>query len=304
MAAATFAVAMYLRLGGGLFDIPAAPWLIQMSIFVVSCAAAFLITRVYRGVWRFTSVHDLGVILRTVTIAVVIFFPVSFILTRLDGMPRSVPGILWFVLLAFMSGSRLLVRLLREGRLDRFWSANRQDRMNVMVIGASDEVELFIQSVISDTGSPYHVVGVLDEKGTRAGRQIHSVPILGTMQNLKQIVQDLKQKNIAPARLIISKAAGRAAAFEQFLSEAQSLGLALSRLPSITELHENSGGQNNIRPIALEDLLGRAETVLDRQAITSFVQNKRVLVTGSGGTIGSELTRQIAALKPSELVLV
>lgn len=304
MAAATFAVAMYLRIGGDLFDMPAMPWLIQMGIFVVSCGAAFLITGVYRGVWRFTSVHDLGIILRTVTIAVVIFFPVSFILTRLDGMPRSVPGILWFVLLAFMSGSRLLVRLLREGRLDRFWSANRQDRMNVLIIGASDEVELFIQSVISDTGSPYHVVGVLDEKGTRMGRQIHSVSILGTMQNLKQVVQDLKQKNIAPSRLIISKAASRATGFEQFLSEAQTLGLTLSRLPSITELHENAGAQNNVRPIALEDLLGRAETVLDRQAIASFVQNKCVLVTGSGGTIGSELTRQISALKPSELVLV
>ncbi len=304
MAAATFAVAMYLRLGGELFDIPADPWLLQMGIFVLSCMAAFFATGVYRSVWRYTSIRDLGAILRTVTLAVIIFFPVSFILTRLDGMPRSVPGILWFVLLAFMSGSRLLVRLLREGRLDRFWNANRQDRMNVLVVGASDEAELFIQSVISDTGSPYHVVGVLDDKGTRMGRQIHSVSILGKMADLKQIVHDLKTKNLAPARLIISKAASRASGFEQFLSDTQSLGLTLSRLPSITELHEHAGVQNNVRPIALEDLLGRAETVLDRQAITSFVQHKRVLVTGAGGTIGSELTRQIAALKPSELVLV
>jgi FlaA1/EpsC-like NDP-sugar epimerase len=104
--------------------------------------------------------------------------------------------------------------------------------------------------------------------------------------------------------LIISKVASRKAGFEHFLSHAQSLGLTLSRLPSITELHENAGVQTNMRPIALEDLLGRAETVLDRQAITAFVQQKRVLVTGSGGTIGSELTRQIAALMPTELALI
>ncbi len=304
IAAAAFAVAMYLRLGDMLFDIPAKPWLIQLGIFVACASASYFMTGVYRGVWRYTSIRDLGTILRTVTLAIVTFLAISFVLTRLDGMPRSVPGILWFVLLAFMSGSRLLVRLLREGRLDRFWNANKQDRMNVLVVGASSEAELFIQSVISDTGSPYHIVGVLDDKGTRMGRQIHSVSILGKMQDLKHVVQDLKNKNNAPARLIISKAASRAKGFEQFLSDAQGLGLTLSRLPSITELHENASMQQNVRPIALEDLLGRAETVLDRQAITSFVQNKRVLVTGSGGTIGSELTRQIAALKPSELILV
>lgn len=304
MAALTFAVAMYLRLGGGLFEIPAEPWLVQMALFVGSSIVAFISMGVYRGMWRYTSVRDLGNILQAVTLAVVIFLTVSFIFTRLDGMPRSVAGIVWFVLVAFMSGSRLFVRLLQEGRLDRFWNANHQDRTNVLVIGASDEAVLFIQSVISDRASPYHVVGVLDEKGTRTGREIHSVSILGNMSDLRQVVADLKAKNLAPARLIISKVAGRSAGFESFLSEAQALGLTLSRLPSITELHENTGAQSNMRPIALEDLLGRAETVLDRQAITSFMQNKRALVTGSGGTIGSELTRQIAALKPNELVLV
>ncbi len=304
MAAATFAVAMALRLGDMLFYIPAKPWIIQMGIFVLSCSVAFFATGVYRAVWRYTSVRDLGTILRATTLAVVIFFPISFLLTRLDGMPRSVPGILWFVLLAFMSGSRLLVRLLREGRLDRFWNTHHQDRVNVLVVGASDEAELFIRSVLSDTGSPYHVVGVLDDKGTRTGRRIHSVSILGQMADLRNVIHDLKAKNLAPSRLILSKVASRAHDFEHFLSEAQTLGLTLSRLPSITELHENAGVLNHIRPIALEDLLGRAETVLDKQAITHFVQNKRVLVTGSGGTIGSELTRQIAALNPSELVLV
>lgn len=304
MAALTFAVAMYLRLGGGLFEIPAEPWLLQMLLFVSSSILAFAITGVYRGVWRYTSVRDLGNILRAVTIAVAIFLPVSFLLTRLDGMPRSVAGIVWFVLVAFMSGSRLFVRLLREGRLDRFWNANHQDRTNVLVVGASDEAVLFIQSSIADRASPYHVVGVLDEKGTRTGREIHSVSILGNMADLKQVVNDLKARNLAPARLIISKVAGRSAGFEQFLSEAQALGLTLSRLPSITELHESAGSLSNVRPIALEDLLGRAETVLNRNAMTAFVQHKRALVTGSGGTIGSELTRQIAALKPSELVLV
>jgi FlaA1/EpsC-like NDP-sugar epimerase len=304
MAAIAFAVAMFLRLGDGLSQLPTTPWLIQMGIFVLTCAAVFSATGVYRGVWRYVSVRDLGNMLRAVTLAVAIFFPISFLLTRLDGMPRSVPGILWFVLLAFMSGSRLLVRLLREGRIDRFWLNNRQDRMNVLVVGASDEAELFIRTAQSDTASPYHIVGVLDDKGTRAGRQIHSVSILGTMQELKRVVSELKDKNQQPARLILSKAASRADGFERFLSEAQTLGLTLSRLPSITELHGQAGIKQDVQPIALEDLLGRPETILDRQSITSFVEGKRALVTGAGGTIGSELTRQISALNPAALILV
>jgi FlaA1/EpsC-like NDP-sugar epimerase len=253
--------------------------------------------------WRYVSVRDLALLVRAVTLSVILFLPLAFALTRLEGMPRSVPVILWFVTLTFVGGPRLFLRFVKEGRIDRFWLQQRQPRVNVLVAGAGDEAELFIRTALHDRQSPYHIVGVLDEKETRIGREIHNVSILGSMKDLRKVVKNLKRKGQLPQRLALSKTAGRIAGFDAFLSEAQALGLSLSSLPSATHL-QGTSQQNDIRPIALEDLLGRPETVLDREAIISLVAGKRVLVTGSGGTIGSEICRQIAALKPAQLVLV
>lgn len=303
MAGLAFALSMYLRLGDGLLNKPYEPWLINAGLFMGVAAIVYALTGVYRSVWRYVSVRDLAVILRAVTLAVVLFVPLAFLLTRLEGVPRSVPGILWFVAVGFMSGPRLLIRLLREGRLDSFWGRHAGERTNVLVIGASDEAELFIRSTLQDKQSPYHIVGVLDEKGNRVGRQIHNVNILGAMQDMRRVFKELKAKGQAPSRLVVSKSASRSEGFETLLADAQAAGLTLSRLPSITELHAPNAAAPDIKPIALEDLLGRPETVLNRDAITSFVSGRAVMVTGAGGSIGAELSRQIAALSPSRLVL-
>lgn len=304
-AALAFAFSMLLRLGSdGLLKAPLMPWLSSLGIFAATCAIVFLATGVYRGVWRYVSVRDLATIVKAVTIAVLIFVPVGFLLNRLEGTPRSLPGIIWFVLTAFMSGSRILVRVIKEGRLDNFWRLNRQSRINVLLVGSMDELELFIRAQQVDKQSPYHIIGALDDKGTRTGRYIHNIAVLGSMDELSRAVKELKTKNDAPARLILSRTASRRKDFDTFLAEAQTLGLSLSRMPSVTDLQEGSGNNADVKPIALEDLLGRPETVLDRQAIETLVRGKRVLVTGAGGTIGSELTRQIAALNPAQLVLV
>jgi len=301
--ALAFAVAMYLRIGDSIFAHSHQNWLVQMVIFTCTCLCVFSLTGVYKGVWRYASVRDLAIILRAVTIAVLLFLPISFALTRLEGMPRSIPAIVWFVLLAFMGGSRLFVRLLKEGRLQSLVGSGTEPRTRVLLVGAGNETEHFIRATLHDENSPYQVVGVLDEKGTRVGREIHSVAVLGQMHELSRVIKELKARNQSPSRLILSKAASRVADFETFLSEAEKLGLALSHLPSMTDLREGMQA-STLRPIALEDLLGRPETLLDRQAIVELVKGKRVLVTGAGGTIGSELSLQIAALNPQELILI
>jgi O-antigen biosynthesis protein WbqV len=303
-AALAYALSMYLRVGEVAFSPHSTPWLAQMTIFAFTCLAVFFATGVYKGVWRYVSVRDLAVILRAVTIAVLVFVPVSFVLTRLEGMPRSVPIIVWFVLMAFMGGSRLFVRLLKEGRLESFWNADSQPRTKVLLVGAGDESEHFIRATLNDKDSPYQVVGVLDDKGTRVGREIHTIAVLGQMNELSRVLKELKARGAQPSRLILTKSASRVADFETFLSEAEKMGLALSRLPSMTDLRDGLQPQAELRPIALEDLLGRPETVLDQLAIASLIQDKRVLVTGAGGTIGSELSLQIAALGPAHLTLI
>ncbi|HVY12101.1 MAG TPA: nucleoside-diphosphate sugar epimerase/dehydratase [Alphaproteobacteria bacterium] len=302
MAALAYTASLYLRLGSFNFS-ARGPWLEQMGIFVAICGLAYWMTGLYRGIWRYTSVRDLGNIVKAATLAVAAFMPICFLLTRLEGIPRSVPGILWFVLIGFLSGPRVFVRLLKEGRLDNFWLGAKAERINVLVVGAGDEAELYIRAVMHDRQSPYHIVGVLDDKESRVGREIHHVSVLAPMRELPRVFRELKAKGQTPRRLVISRAASRAEDFGSFLAEAQGLNLSLSRLPLMTDLHE--GAQRpELAPIDLSDLLGRPETALDRQAISSFVNGKNVLITGAGGTIGSEIARQIAALNPSRLTLV
>lgn len=305
-AALAFAFSLFLRLGEHVADAPLATWLPALAIFTAISGITFWLMGLYRGVWRYVSLHDLLNLVKAVSVAIALFVPLCFVITRLEGVPRSLPGILWFVQLAFMAGARLTVRAMQEGRLDAFWMKHRHARTPVLLVGSMDEAELFIRASLADKQAPYHVVGVLDNAGTRNGRQIHNVTVLGGMAGLEPVVQGLKRKGIAVTKLILSKSAARMEGFDAFAATAQRLGLSLAHLPDMTQLQTESGAfrAGEARPIALEDLLGRAETLLNRAAIQALVQGKRVLVTGAGGTIGAELVRQIAALNPASLVLL
>jgi FlaA1/EpsC-like NDP-sugar epimerase len=301
VAALAYAVSLYLRLGH--FEWTArGPWMEQTALFAVVCGGAFWVMGVYKGMWRYVSVRDLWVIVKAVTVGVLFYLLISFLVTRLQGMPRSVPEIVWFVLIAFLVAPRLFVRLLKEGRLDNKLFSNAPERVNVLVVGAGDEAESFIRAALQDRQSPYRVVGVLDHKESSVGRVIHNVSVLAPMRDLSRVVKELKIKGDAPRRLVIGRAASRVADFGNLMAQAQTLGLTLSRLPNPIELQ--TLGKRDLPPIDLGDLLGRPETTLDKQAIANFVQGKCVLITGAGGTIGSELSRQVAALQPARLILL
>ena len=150
---------------------------------------------------------------------------------------------------------------------------------------------------------------MLDDKddARRIGRDIRGVPVLGGLDRLAEVVEELSRRGMRPQRIILAKNQDEmsAATVRLLLDRAEALGLPLSRLPSPTAFKEAlGGGKIELKPIAIEDLLGRPQAELDRGAIAGLVAGRRVLVTGAGGTIGSELTRQIAALKPARLVLV
>lgn len=302
IAALAYVVSLYLRLGSWDFNVRG-PWIEQTALFAAVCGVSYWVTGMYRGIWRYVSVRDLGSIVKAVTLGVVAYVPICFLFTRLQGMPRSVPEILWFVLIGGLAGSRLALRMIKEGRLDSFWASRGVPRVPVLVVGAGDEAERFIRATLQDRESPYRVVGVLDDKESRVGRDIHNVSVLAPMRDLARVVKELKAKGDAPRRLAVSRAASRAGDFGAFLAEAQRLKLNLLRLPALAELQEGAK-RAELPPIDLGDLLGRPETTLEHQAIANFVRGKCVAVTGAGGTIGSELSRQIAALGPSRLILI
>ena len=301
MAAASFPLSLYLRVGGDISYFAQSFLLEGAIIFTLVAAGVFWFADLYRGIWRYASLNDLMAITKAVTLIVLIFLPLLFLVTRLHDLPRSLPLINWFVLLVLLGGPRFLYRVFKDRRLEHVLELNSRTRVPVLLVGAGDAAELFIREQARDPGAPYRVIGLIDETGGRVGREIHGIPVLGRIEDAEDIIT--AKGGTRPQRLILTRDGLDGADVRTLLELCDTHGVTLSRLPRLAELKEGVGNPLAIRPVAVEDLLGRPRTVLDREAMRQLVTGRRVLVTGAGGTIGSELARQIAEIGPATLIL-
>jgi O-antigen biosynthesis protein WbqV len=304
MSAASVLVAFYLRMGEGMFDLPAVLVGGSAGLFALLAAATYWPMGLYRGIWRYASMNDLLQITKAVTVVCVLFVPAMFLVSRAEGLPRSLPIINWFVLMILLGAPRFAYRRFRDSRANVSLSDTNASAIPVLLVGAGDEAETFIRAMQRSANAEYQVVGVLDEKGNRVGRRIHDVPVIGKLDTLEEAVGGLKARNLRPQRVIVTKRELGGELIRDLLDRADALGISLARLPELTDFKTGAMDKLEIRPIDVEDLLGRAQARLDRDAMRQLVEGRNVLVTGAGGSIGSELARQVAALAPAELVLV
>ncbi|HEY6335984.1 MAG TPA: nucleoside-diphosphate sugar epimerase/dehydratase [Alphaproteobacteria bacterium] len=304
MVALSFVISLYLRVGGEVW------WYLDnylwpgFILFVAVAAVTLLALRTNRTVWRYVSMEDLVGIAKVSTIIVLAFFPLLFLWTRLEQMPRSMLVINWFVLTALLGGPRVLYRLFKHRHLGLTLAKAGHRRVPVLLVGAGDGADLFIRAMQHEPTAHYEVVGLIDEKGSRVGRDIHSVPVLGGPGDLADIVERCARRKRRPERLIVTKENLEPEVLRGLLETGDALGLTLARAPRMTDLRDGVSDRFETRPIAIEDILGRPQTVLDRSGMRAMIAGRRVLVTGAGGTIGSELVRQIAELAPQRLALL
>jgi FlaA1/EpsC-like NDP-sugar epimerase len=304
MAALSFGIAFYLRLGDEALRYEPRLTLIHCLVFTGIAAVVFLMTGLYRGIWRYASLPDLFSIARAATLTVLIFLPVTFALTRLESLPRSTLLINWLVLIALLGGPRLGYRLFKDRGLDHVLErSSGLPVVPVLLISMRDGADTFIRETLRDRNALYRVVGVLSDTRSRVGREIYGVPVLGTTDELEGVVARLERRGTRPQKLIVTAQGLDGAAMRGLLERADALAIPLARLPRATELRQGLPEPGAVEPIALEDLLGRPQAVLDREAMARLVRGRRILVTGAGGTIGAELARQLAALDPAQLVL-
>jgi FlaA1/EpsC-like NDP-sugar epimerase len=305
MAAVSLIVSLYLRIGNGALDYEPRLTAIYIAGFTLIAGSVFLLTGLYRGIWRFASLPDLFNITRAVTLIVLVFLPVMFVLTRLETFPRSILLIDWFVLIALLGGPRLAYRLFKDRGIDHILERVKHQSVPVLLISAKEGADTFIREMRRDPRAAYHVVGVLADTPSRVGREIYRVPILGTIDSLETVITQLDRRGKRPQKLLITAQNLPGDQVRRLLDRADALAIPLARLPRLTDFQRNlDNPERAIEPIALEDLLGRPQAVLDRAGMARLIQGRRVLVTGAGGTIGAELARQIAAFAPGRLVLV
>jgi FlaA1/EpsC-like NDP-sugar epimerase len=304
MSAVAFVAAVVVRMGFEAFELVPEVMLLGSALFCAVAASVFTWTGLYRGVWRYASLDDIIAIVKAVTLSVLIFVALLFLITRLDALPRSTPILVWVILIALLALPRFVYRVVKDGHFDLLLRRTAEARkVPVLLIGAGDEADLFIREMTRSPTGAYRPIGIVDDRPRRVGRSIRGVPVLGEIDELPELVRRLARDHIAPQRLILTKERIDPDLVRRLFEISEALALPLARLPRLTDFRQH-GERLEVRPIEIEDLLGRPQTPLDRPAMAALIAGRRVLVTGAGGTIGGELARQVAALGPASLGLL
>lgn len=304
MAAVSFVLSVYIRLGSDNID-RSSDYFVPGTIgFTVSCLVVFLRMRLYRGSWRYASMRDMIVIAKAITLAVLIFAVLMFVINRLEGMPRSLLFINWMLLFFLLGGPRFAYRAICDRTLSLPLSIKQANRIPVLLIGAGNAAEQFIRDMSRDSQASYEILAIVDDDPAQKGRTIHRIPVYGGVDAVPVVISKLERKGRRPQKIILSDDRIAGATVRHLLEIADSQGIPLARLPRLSELKHGITDRREVRPIAVEDLLGRAQNVLDRENMQKLVEGRKVLITGAGGTIGGELTRQIAQFRPPELFLI
>ncbi len=276
------------------FDIPQPHFLtmLETMLWVAPLqAAVFWHFGLYRGIWRYASLPDLKRILIAIGITA-LAIPAAAVMLQLP-VPRTVfvfdPGLL----LVFMSGSRIAYRMWKERTLSSITDSEREP---VVVIGADDAAANLLKELARS--AQWRVAGVFDDDAAKIGRQLQGVTVIAALNELPRHLDRLGAHHA-----IIAMPAATHTARRRAVSICRDAGLKVMTVPSYDDLVSGNVTVSQIRHVELDDLLGRDPVVLDTHGLKDWIEDRTIMITGAGGSIGSELCRQVARFKPRRLVL-
>jgi len=295
------------------FDEGIPPWYMDLfwrtlAFAIVGSLFCFVLVGMYRHWMRYSSQREYfkiaqGVVLSVLAlIGYVAVVQPQLISTGIGFVARSVPtGVLaLFALLtgAFMIGTRWLTHLVHERPFNGFRA--RRDARSVLIVGAGDGGQLLLRELLRNPNLGYRPVGFIDDDSKKKGMRVDRVPVLGTTAELADVLEDWEPDEVLIA---IPSAPGTLRA--TVVSECRQRGIAVRTMPTVFELLQTDGTvTRQLREVQIEDVLGREPVRMEIASVGGYLTGRCVMVTGAGGSIGSELCRQIARVSPSKLVLV
>lgn len=255
-------------------------------------AVFFWIFGLYRGIWRFASMPDLIRIIKAVVLSSLVVNLAGFVVFKLQGVPRTVLILAPLLLIIGLMAPRLCYRLYKDKRLQ----LRNKEGKRTLVVGAGQAGELLLRDLLSR--QEYQPVALVDDDPKKHNREIHGVKVYGGLREIGDIVLLLDVELV-----LLAIPSAKKTTVQRIVAQCAQAEVDCKTLPSLDELTNGQIEADQLRPLTLEDLLGRDAIELDLQAITGYLENKTVLVTGGGGSIGSELCRQVAELHPFRLVI-
>ncbi|MBK5264131.1 MAG: polysaccharide biosynthesis protein [Alphaproteobacteria bacterium] len=312
--ALSFFLAFELRLQGALPPALEEALPVALPTVIILSVIAFYVTGLYHRAWRYVSIGDLFFLTEAATLAVAMSFGTLLLIDGAPWLPASIPIIQWFVLIVLLGGMRVVRRVAREaktrfskqGNILPVRQATRDGVRSALLLGDPDWANMLISALQRDATADMNIMGIMTHDGRDANLRLRGVPMLGSPEVLKDIVDMLDQQGRRPNCLIVNQNDPMLIGPQmvKLVNKAEQLGLDVARAPDPAGLQHQRKGKIDLQFLNLTDLLDRQELKLDKTIVRETVSGCRIMVTGAGGTIGSELVRQLAAFGPDEIVLI
>ncbi len=257
--------------------------------------------------WRFAGISDLLGVAYASALGAALLAVVLALTGTAPGNP-AFPVVYALTLLVLLGAPRVAYRRWRHRRGGVRPRGYAPDRPSALVVGAAEDIDLFLRALAWDRRQTLQVEGLLAVGARQTGRRIHGYPFLGAIEDTTAVLERLASEGRLPDTLVVTTPDLAGQLLAVLFEQAERHGMRIRRAPRPTALDPagtlDRSRELELRPIAIEDLLNRAQVPLDREGMARLIQGRRVIVTGAGGTIGSELARQVAALGPQRLILL
>ena len=276
--------------------IPRVDYASLISLLLISVPVqgmVFWLLNLYRGFWRFASIPDLIRILKAVSLGAVLVTAVCALVTRFHGVPRSV----FFLYPLFLAGGMSLSRICYRWLKSRKISLSAKDGTRTLIVGAGSAGEMLVRDLLHRT--EYQPIAFVDDDPLKFNRDIHGIKVMGTTGDIDALVNSL---SIELVLLAIPSADKKTV--HSFVKKCGQINIQCQILPAVFEMAGRDIDARSLRKVTVEDLLGREQVLLNTEAISEYLRGKVVLVSGGGGSIGSELCRQVAGQEPEVLIVL
>lgn len=280
------------------FSIPGAQqelfWECLLVVTIVK-PLVFIVIGFYNNLWRYASLQDAIELFKGVVFSSVLSVAAVLFLRQFSPIPRSIFVLDCFLLFTLLAASRLVWRVYRETYIVN----NSCEGPRTLVVGAGEAGSLLLKEIRRQPHAAYNVCGFIDDDPEKNGMKLHGIPVLGTTKQLKSLIIAYEVEDV-----IIAMPSADGKTIKNIMDSCKNANVTFKTLPAISNLINGSLTISHIKSVEIEDLLGREPVELDRTVIGNYLANKRVLVTGAAGSIGSEICRQVAQFAPAKLILL
>lgn len=291
-------VSIYLRFDGNLIPQNYLSMLVgQLPFFVMITIVSFFLFNLYSRVWRYAGSSELLAIVGANFAGAICWFIFSVLVEAV--LPRSIYILTALVLTFFVGGTRLSLRVYSYLTSKPQYIQRTQKLNKVLVIGAGDAGAMLAREIERYHSGKRKIIGFIDDDRDKQGKTMFGIRVLGSRYDIEQVVADTDANEI-----IIAMPSVKGKEIKEIIDVCKNTNCKLTILPGVYEIIEGTVSVNQLRPVEVEDLLGRDPVKLDTKNVSAYITGKVVLITGAGGSIGSEICRQVAKMQPQKMLLL